>query len=189
MLQGVKGYPCTCYGIKHSFFSISTSCQWGGRRCGLMFSTLDPRVSGLWGSLFDPRPGTALCSWARYFTSIVPLFTQLLQVYEWSLINLILMENPAIEKHTIQGVAGRRNAPSRFMLQMGLLDVCRLYLPYQLLIARIFLSLKGRGDTMFHLGHLPDIEADIHGVLNKKLSFFIGVSSERGGRGSELSYM
>ena len=67
-----------------------------------MFSALDSRLSDL-GSI--PGQGTALCSWARYFTLIVPLFTQL-QVYKWVLINLMLKGNPAIEKHPIQEGGG-----------------------------------------------------------------------------------
>ena len=36
---------------------------------------------------FDPRRGTALCSWARHFTVIVPLFTQM---HKWVPVNLLL---------------------------------------------------------------------------------------------------
>ena len=48
-----------------------------GRRGGLMVSALD---SGSGGPGSSPGRGTALCSWARYFTPIVPLSTQ---VYKW----------------------------------------------------------------------------------------------------------
>ena len=41
-----------------------------------------------------------LCSWARHFTLIVPLFTQ---VYKWVPANLMLGGNPAMDQHPIQG--------------------------------------------------------------------------------------
>ena len=49
-----------------------------------MVSALD---SGSGGPGSSPGRGTALCSWARYFTLIVPLFTQ---VYKWVPANLLL---------------------------------------------------------------------------------------------------
>ena len=49
-----------------------------------MVSALD---SGSNGPGFSPGRGTALCFWARYFTLIVPLSTQ---VYKWELANLLL---------------------------------------------------------------------------------------------------
>ena len=57
-----------------------------GRRCmhGLMVSALD---SGSGGSGSSPGRGTALCCWARHFTLIVPLSTQ---VYKWVPGNLLL---------------------------------------------------------------------------------------------------
>ena len=55
-----------------------------GRRGGLMVSALD---SGSGGPGSSPGRGTALCSWARYFTLIVPLSTQ---VYKWVPANLLL---------------------------------------------------------------------------------------------------
>ena len=56
-----------------------------GRRGGLMVSALD---SGSGGPGSSPSRGTALCSWARYFTLIVPLSTQ---VYKsWVPANLLL---------------------------------------------------------------------------------------------------
>ena len=56
----------------------------GGRRSGLMVSALDSRSNGP-GSSFGL--GTALCSWARHFTLIVLLSTQ---VYKWVPANLLL---------------------------------------------------------------------------------------------------
>ena len=47
------------------------------RRGGLMFTALVPGSTGPGSS---PGRGTALCSWARHFTLIVPLSTQ---VYKW----------------------------------------------------------------------------------------------------------
>ena len=55
-----------------------------GRCSGLTASALDFRSSDLGSSL---GWGTALCSWPRHFTFIVPLFTQ---VYKWVLVNLLL---------------------------------------------------------------------------------------------------
>ena len=55
-----------------------------GRRGGLMVSALDSG-SDVPGS--SPGRGTALCSWARHFTPIVPLSTQ---VYKWVPANLLL---------------------------------------------------------------------------------------------------
>ena len=49
-----------------------------------MVSALD---SGLGGPGSSPGQGTALCSWARHFTLIVPLSTQ---VYKWVLASLLL---------------------------------------------------------------------------------------------------
>ena len=49
-----------------------------------MASALD---SGSGGPGSSPGRGTALCSWARYFTLIVPLSTQ---VYKWVPANLLL---------------------------------------------------------------------------------------------------
>ena len=69
-----------------------------GRRGGLMVSALDSRSGGPGSS---PGRGTALCSWARYFTLIVPLSTQ---VYKWVPANL-LASHPG----------GSSNTPSRFM--------------------------------------------------------------------------
>ena len=49
-----------------------------------MVSALD---SGSNGPGLSPGWGTALCSWARHFTPIVPLSTQ---VYKWVPANLLL---------------------------------------------------------------------------------------------------
>ena len=51
---------------------------------GLMFSALD---SGSGGPGSNPGRGTALCSWATYFTLIVPLS---IKVYKWVPANLLL---------------------------------------------------------------------------------------------------
>ena len=56
----------------------------GGRGSGRIVSALESRPSGLDSSL---GRGTALCSWARHFTIMMPLFTQ---VYKWVLANLLL---------------------------------------------------------------------------------------------------
>ena len=66
----------------HLFAVIKTTLS--GRRGGLMVSALDSRSGGPGSS---PGRGTALCSWARYFTLIVPLSTQ---VYKWVPANLLL---------------------------------------------------------------------------------------------------
>ena len=62
-----------------------------GRRGGLMVSALD---SGSKGPGSSPGRGTALCSWERHFTLIVPLSTQ---VYKWVPVNLLLRGNPAMD--------------------------------------------------------------------------------------------
>ena len=56
-----------------------------GKHGGLIASALD---SGSGGLGLSPGRGTALCSWARYFTLIVPLSTQVYlngyrQIYFW----------------------------------------------------------------------------------------------------------
>ena len=56
-----------------------------------MVSALDSGSGGLGSS---PGRGTALCSWARYFTLIVPLSTQ---VYKWVLAKLTAGGNPAMD--------------------------------------------------------------------------------------------
>ena len=53
-------------------------------------NALDSGSSGVGSSLSQ---GTVLCSWARYFTLTVPLFTQ---VYKWVQVNLLLGGNPAM---------------------------------------------------------------------------------------------
>ena len=65
----------------HLKFQIMWESRWRG---GLMVRALDSG-SGSPGSSLGR--GTALCSWARYFTLIVPLSTQ---VYKWVPANLLL---------------------------------------------------------------------------------------------------
>ena len=67
-----------------------------------MVSALD---SGSNGPGSSPGRGTVLCSWARHFTHIVPLSTQ---VYKWVPANLLL---------GVTHPGGSRNTPSHFMLQ------------------------------------------------------------------------
>ena len=72
-----------------------------------MVSALD---SGLGGPGSSPGRGTALCSWARHFTFIVPLSTQ---VYKWVLAILPLgVTCDRLASHP----GGSSNTPSRFML-------------------------------------------------------------------------
>ena len=59
----------------------------------------------------SPGQGTALCSWARLFTPIVPLSTQ---VYKWVPANLLL---GVTLRWTSIPSRGSRNSPSRFMLR------------------------------------------------------------------------
>ena len=70
-----------------------------------MVSALD---SGSGGPDSSPGRGSALCSWARHFTLIVLLSTQ---VYKWVPANLL----PCDELASHPG--GNRNTPSRFMLR------------------------------------------------------------------------
>ena len=71
-----------------------------------MVNALDSGSSGPGSSL---GRGTALCSWARHLTTIVPLFTQ---VYKWVPVNSLLPCD-GLASHP----GGSRNTPSRFMLQ------------------------------------------------------------------------
>ena len=73
-----------------------------------MVSALD---SGSGGPGSSPGRGTALCSWARYFTLIVPLSTQ---VYKWVPANLLLgVTRDGLASHP----GGSSNTPSYFMLR------------------------------------------------------------------------
>ena len=67
-----------------------------------MVSALD---SGSNGPGSSPGRGTVLCTWARHFTPIVPLSTQ---VYKWVPANLLLLASHP---------GGSRNTLSRFMLR------------------------------------------------------------------------
>ena len=80
----LKIKPCRPFGynaidnINMSTYELSTLYRKflssrHGRRGGLMVSALD---SGSNGPGSSPGRGTALCSWARHFTPIVPLSTQ-----------------------------------------------------------------------------------------------------------------
>ena len=63
-----------------------------GRHGSLLVSALDFRSNSPGSS---PGRGTALCSWTRHFTLIVPLSTQ---VYKWVPANLLLGGiNPAMD--------------------------------------------------------------------------------------------
>ena len=73
-----------------------------------MVSALD---SGSGGPGSSPDRGTALCSWAKHFTLIVPLSTQ---VYKWVPANLLL---GVTLRWTSIPSRGGRNTPSRFMLR------------------------------------------------------------------------
>ena len=68
--------------------------------------------SGSGGPGSSPGRGTALCSWARCFTLIVPLSTQ---VYKWVPANLLLGVTLRWQAESHPG--GGCNAPSRFMLR------------------------------------------------------------------------
>ena len=57
-------------------------------------------VSALISGSSGPAGDIALCSWARYFTLSVSLYTQL---YKCVPANLMLGGNPAIYQHLIQG--------------------------------------------------------------------------------------
>ena len=71
-------------GVKSTAVIFYSLCIVPGRCGGLMVSALD---SGLGSQGSSPGRGTALCSWARHFTLIVPLSTQ---VYKWVPANLLL---------------------------------------------------------------------------------------------------
>ena len=65
----------------------------------------------------SPDRGTALCSWARYFTLTMPLFTK---VYKWVTATASGAGTPTMDLHPIQGdgrgVGGSKNTPSCFVL-------------------------------------------------------------------------
>ena len=54
-------------------YCLFFNCVYRGRRGGLMVNALN---SGSGGPGSSPGRSTALCSWARHFTLIVPLSTQ-----------------------------------------------------------------------------------------------------------------
>ena len=55
-----------------------------------MVNALDLGSSGPGSS---PGRSTALCSWARHFTPMVPLFTQM---FKWEPVNLMVGGNPTM---------------------------------------------------------------------------------------------
>ena len=69
------------------------------------------RDFGLNSTGSSPGRGTVLCSWARHFTLIVPLSTQ---VYKWEPMNLLL--GVTLRSTSIPS-RGSRNTPSCFMLR------------------------------------------------------------------------
>ena len=75
-----------------------------------MVSALD---SGSNGPGSSPGRVIVLCSWARHFTSIMPLSTQ---VYKWVPAKLLL---GVTLRWTSIPSRGSRNTPSRFMLPDG----------------------------------------------------------------------
>ena len=76
-----------------------------------MVSALDSESNGLG---LSPGWGTVLCSWARHFTPIVPLSTQ---VYKWVLANLLLGVTLQSTSIPSRGGGGVEIILSRFMLE------------------------------------------------------------------------
>ena len=78
---------------------VSALVQTCGGRGGLMVSVLDSEASG---PGLSPSRGhcVVLCCWVRHFTLTVSLSTQ---VYKWVPANVMLVGNPAMDQHPIQG--------------------------------------------------------------------------------------
>ena len=76
--------PCESWPLGVILIQVERFSKEHGRRGGLMVSALD---SGLGGPGSSPGRATALCSWARHFTLVVPLSTQ---VYKWVPANFLL---------------------------------------------------------------------------------------------------
>ena len=85
------------------------------RRGGLMVSVPYTRASAPWSSHGRGHSVVfLLCSWARHFTLMVPLSTQ---VYKWVPATLLLGGNPAKDWMDHPGGGGGcNNTPRRFML-------------------------------------------------------------------------
>ena len=101
--HGSKRYSVTLFTVQ---YKIDTDGQ-SGRRGGLMVSVMDSGSSGPGSS---PDWGTALCSWAKHFTLMVPLFTQVYNGYWWIYCWRVTLPWTNIPSR------GSRNTPSRFML-------------------------------------------------------------------------
>ena len=94
--------------VYHSVWFLGILFYFNGRHSGLMVSALDSRSNGPGLSLGQ---GTALCSWERNFTLIVPLSTQ---VYKWVPANLLL---GVTLRWTSIPSGGSRNTRCHFMLR------------------------------------------------------------------------
>ena len=85
LLNNLADYRAEFHNLVQRLESINRQHVFIERRGGLVVSALG---SGSGGPGSSPVRGTALCSWARYFTLIVPLSTQ---VYKWVPANLLLV--------------------------------------------------------------------------------------------------
>ena len=94
--------------VYHLVWFLGILFYFNGRHSGLMVSVLD---SGSNGPGLSLGQGTALCSWEKNFTLIVPLSTQ---VYKWVPANLLL---GVTLRWTSIPSGGSRNTRCHFMLQ------------------------------------------------------------------------
>ena len=103
MIQKFKQIFCPKLHVSYVFLEwvLCLSGMCGGR----MVSPLDSGSGGLGSS---PGGSTALCSWARHFTLMVPLSTH---VHKWVPVNFMLGVGLAIHP------GGNTNTSSNFMLQ------------------------------------------------------------------------